>query len=230
MAHGFTIEPEPITHRQPDSPFEDMGDEKRLYERIRTRLSNSVSNLPRAILSGSDAMAKPKDAIMEHALENAHANHLPRTLAPTLATLLQHVDLMLRSSDKTARDKFVESLAAEIDTARILEVLKHAVGERDVLDVVKRAQELDRAGETDQALDVVFDVIDDAFLDGKFTEVDQALDCFEIAKCSVGLLIGILTVTAAAESKLKKRKKFRQLVETSIRNRGRYSERLLSGL
>ncbi|WP_442510545.1 hypothetical protein SH528x_002170 [Novipirellula sp. SH528] len=230
MAHGFTIEPDVPVFGSSHIPVEDTGDEKQFYERIRTGLSEAVSNLPRVILHGSNAMAKHKDALLEHALENAHSKGASDTLAPTLASLLQHADFVLNSSDTATRDKFLESLAAEVDAARILEVLKQAVSNRVEASFVEQAQELDRIGETDRALDVVFDAIDDAFLDGKFGEVDQALDCFEIAKCSVGLLVGILTVTAAAESKLKRRKKFRDLVETSIRNRGRYDERLLRDL
>ena len=95
---------------------------------------------------------------------------------------------------------------------------------------VGHAQQLDRDSETDQALDVIFDAMDDAFLDGNFSFVDDALERFNIGKCSVALLVGILTVTGPARSKLTKRKKFRDLVETSFRDRGRYDERLLRGL
>ncbi|HBJ33843.1 MAG TPA: hypothetical protein DDZ51_03565 [Planctomycetaceae bacterium] len=90
--------------------------------------------------------------------------------------------------------------------------------------------DLDREETVDEALDLAFDQIDDAFLEGRFDWVDQFLKIADVESMSVSLLVGILTITASAESKLRHRSEFRKRAENVIRKRGRYNDTILRDL
>ncbi|KAA1258188.1 hypothetical protein LF1_07040 [Rubripirellula obstinata] len=94
----------------------------------------------------------------------------------------------------------------------------------------KELTELDQEETINEALDLAFDRIDDAFLEGRFEWVDQFLKNADVESMSISLLVGILTVTAAAESKLPHRNEFRDRSESVIRNRGRYDDKILRDL
>jgi len=57
----------------------------------------------------------------------------------------------------------------------------------------------------DAAIDVIFDKIDQMLTDGKFTEVDDILREIDVEKMKMVYLIGFLTITYAAHSKLVER-------------------------
>ena len=90
--------------------------------------------------------------------------------------------------------------------------------------------DLDREETVDEALDLAFDQIDDAFLEGRFDWVDQFLKIADVESMSVSLLVGILTITVSAESKLRHRSEFRNRAENVIRKRGRYNDTILRDL
>lgn len=229
MSTGFTYE-EPRHDYAPSGDLvEKTGDEKQFFERIND-IGRGLSNLPRDILRDIRELAEPKSFESEHAFGNDHVVDAADALAPALKSILLHVEQILSQGDEKTKEKLLSRLSTEEDTARVLDFLKQSLKQSGSFAFVGHAQQLDRDSETDQALDVVFDTMDDAFLDGNFSFVDDALERFNIGKCSVALLVGILTVTGPARSKLTKRKKFRDLVETSFRDRGRYDERLLRGL
>jgi len=43
---------------------------------------------------------------------------------------------------------------------------------------LKQAHALDQSGKVDDALDVIYDAMDDAFIDGRFDEIDADLNKF----------------------------------------------------
>lgn len=57
----------------------------------------------------------------------------------------------------------------------------------------------------DDALDLIFERVDDALLAGEFDRVDAVLDAVKLDKLDSALVVGFLSVTRAAKSKLARR-------------------------
>ncbi len=112
------------------------------------------------------------------------------------------------------------------------------VGRRDDVDDVRRitrtfldnANRLDQRGQTDAALDIIFDQIDEMLLAGKFNRVDQLLAETTPSDFSVELLLGILTVTLPAKNRLPNRIGFVGQVRQTLGDRGVVDDGLLVGL
>lgn len=98
------------------------------------------------------------------------------------------------------------------------------------LEFVARFHALEASGRRDEALDELYDRIDDKLRAGRFSEVDQFLWMLPVDKLSLHLLIGVLTATLPGKSKLSSRTLFRQQAENVLRKRGEYRESLLAGL
>jgi hypothetical protein len=92
--------------------------------------------------------------------------------------------------------------------------------------VIRLAQK----GRLDTALDLIYDKIDDLFLAGQFEEVDSLLGKIDIRGSSVDILLGFLTATLPAKSRLPSRAPFFHKVEIFLQETGRMEEGLLSGL
>ena len=93
-----------------------------------------------------------------------------------------------------------------------------------------QANRLDKLGQTDAAIDVVFDRIDEMLLAGQFEQVDRLFDNTNPCDFSVELLLGLRTVTRPAKSRLFNRADFYEQVRRSLHERGETDERLLEGL
>lgn len=61
---------------------------------------------------------------------------------------------------------------------------------------------------TDQAIDLIYDYIDDRLLDGNFAHVDFVLEDIDMGRLPTVLHLSFLTVTLAAKSKLNNRTRF----------------------
>lgn len=81
----------------------------------------------------------------------------------------------------------------------------------------------------DMTLDLVYDFFDSLFRGGHFEAADKALQEIRVEIYNCDVLIGILTATAPAKSKLPSRTKFYDDVVKLIEDLG-YSEELLGGL
>lgn len=92
------------------------------------------------------------------------------------------------------------------------------------------ARRLDNIGQTDAALDIVFDQIDEMLLAGKFKKVNQLLVDTETDNYSVELLLGILTATLPAKNQLQDRAEFYKRTARTLKSRGELQEGLLVGL
>ncbi len=96
--------------------------------------------------------------------------------------------------------------------------------------VMERANQLDVRGNTDAALDLLYDGADKLLADGKFNEVDSFLESASAEAYSLDLLLGLLTVTLPARSKLEFRPTFFDRVKDTLVGRGEYEVGLLAGL
>jgi hypothetical protein len=95
---------------------------------------------------------------------------------------------------------------------------------------LRRAQRLDARGQTDAALDLLYDGFDELLRSGGFSEVDLILTDIAVDDYSVDILLGVLTATLPARSRLIARSSFYRSVAESIQRRGEAEEGLLTGL
>lgn len=83
----------------------------------------------------------------------------------------------------------------------------------------------------DDALDALFQEIDDLLLEGKFDEVDARLREYNPSEVGEELAIGMLVITLAAKRKLKDREGYLQRVRTYLKDKHpNRVERILKGL
>ncbi len=97
-------------------------------------------------------------------------------------------------------------------------------------DFLDRSRRLDERGQTDAALDIIFDQIDEMLLEGEFARVDHFLRAASVADLSVDILLGVLTATLPAKTRLANRPAFFAKVEQTLRYRGQCQDGLLVGL
>ncbi|MBI3463237.1 MAG: hypothetical protein HY000_09285 [Planctomycetes bacterium] len=93
-----------------------------------------------------------------------------------------------------------------------------------------RAHRLDQRGRTDAALDLIYDSVDEFLRTSEFERLDLILANVAVAKLSVDILLGILTATLPAKSRLPSRAKLFKCIEQELKTRGRYEQGLLIGL
>ncbi len=96
--------------------------------------------------------------------------------------------------------------------------------------ILDRVQRLETLGHSDEALDLLYDQIDGMLVAGKFSEVDRLLASADAQSLSLDLLLGLLTATLPARSKLASRADFVSRVEFSLKGRGQWEQNLLVGL
>jgi hypothetical protein len=92
------------------------------------------------------------------------------------------------------------------------------------------AEELDRNGKRDKALDMLFQHVDELFHKGSFSEVNSILAEVDATKISVTLMLGYLSITYAANSQLSEYPKLLVRVEKELFERGEPVDKLLQGL
>jgi hypothetical protein len=95
---------------------------------------------------------------------------------------------------------------------------------------VQHANRLVKSGQIDAALDMIYDRIDAFLVSCNFQEVDLILRDVNPQGLSVDILLGLLTCTLPARTKLSRRAAFFVLVEQEIRRRGEWEVDLLTGL
>ena len=82
----------------------------------------------------------------------------------------------------------------------------------------------------DEALDRVYDEIDAKFVAGQFEDVNRFLLMLRVQDVHTDILLGILTATLPAKSKLASRDAFMARTEAVIRERNEWEEGLGKGL
>jgi hypothetical protein len=138
--------------------------------------------------------------------------------------LIGRLESILRDAEYHGRlreviDSFGKMVAEKADES------KTAVGS-----FLGNARRLDKCGQTDTALDIIFDQIDEMLLAGEFDRLNQLLIDTDTKQYSVDLLLGILTATLPAKDRLPSRTDFFPRVEQTLRSRGELKEGLLIGL
>lgn len=93
-----------------------------------------------------------------------------------------------------------------------------------------RAQKLDEHGQTDAALDLIYDQVDELMQRGEFDRLNSLLKTVNTDELSTDLLLGILTSTLPARNKLTERRSFFAAAKQSIDSRGENEDGLLTGL
>ena len=96
---------------------------------------------------------------------------------------------------------------------------------------IRRADRLDQQGQTDAALDLIYDGIEALLRKGEFESLNSILNGLCIHDLSADLLLGVLTATLPARTRLMPvRARFFNEVEASLKRRDEFEDDLLTGL
>lgn len=146
------------------------------------------------------------------------SGRLPDELTRRLESLLR--DAEQKGKLRVVVESFSKLVAAEIASK----------GETALGSFLDHARRLDGLGQTDTALDIIFDQVDEMLLADEFDRVNQLLIDTTTVEFSVELLLGILTATLPAKSRLPNRCEFFDRVVQTLQSRGEFKDRLLIGL
>lgn len=91
-------------------------------------------------------------------------------------------------------------------------------------------QQLKQMNNSDGALDRIFDFANQAMFDGEFDELDKVLKEVDVEEYSLDVLIGFLTATLPAASKLTHRTGLRRRIRKEAWRRKEWQKNLLDGL
>ena len=91
-------------------------------------------------------------------------------------------------------------------------------------------KQLEKRGHMDAALDVLYDRVDSLLRTKKFAVINEAMADANVDLLSTDVLIGLLTASLPAKSKLPARRSFFANAESSIKSRGEWEAGLLAGL
>ncbi len=89
---------------------------------------------------------------------------------------------------------------------------------------------LEKQGRAGAALDILYDRMDRALSDGEFDECDRLLHDLRPSDLSLTLILGILTITLAASSRLQSRAGLLASVRASLTAERPDADQLLAGL
>ncbi len=95
---------------------------------------------------------------------------------------------------------------------------------------IERANRLDVSGRTDAALDLLYDSVDEFLCRGELAKLNSYLSCVVAADLTINILIGLLTATLPARSRLPARRALFMEVDAELRRRNEFEEGLLTGL
>lgn len=168
------------------------------------------------------------------ASENLDLVYVVKSVSEGGTKLVKRFILQLRRKGLTDNirralvDAFNEAAQAERGDTPTSSPSVGATGVRESF--IDGANRLDRTGHTDAALDLLYDAVDEMLRRREFPEVDAILRDANVADLSINILIGLLTVTLPARSRLSSRAEFYTRVEDILRQRGEFEEGLLTGL
>ncbi|MEX2139713.1 MAG: hypothetical protein WD894_10655 [Pirellulales bacterium] len=155
----------------------------------------------------------------------ACTNEPPSDISQVKDLLISRLASILRDAEYQGKLRdvivwFGKTVAAEIS----------AKGESTFGSFLDHAKRLDQLGQTDTALDIIFDQIDEMLLAGEFDRVNQVLVDTHADNYSVDLLLGILTATLPAKDRFSSRPEFFRRVAHTLQSRGELKDGLLIGL
>lgn len=89
--------------------------------------------------------------------------------------------------------------------------------------------QLEEEGNTDSALDLLYDKVDELFIAGEFGILNQILADTSPDELSIDMILGLLTSSLPVRSKLAARADFYEKSKAVLKARGEYEDGLLSG-
>lgn len=95
---------------------------------------------------------------------------------------------------------------------------------------VLRAQRLEEHGNPDEALDLIYDAIDALLRDGRFEKCDEDLRDIDVSTTSVDILLGVLTATLPAHSRLPSRPRLVRAARDVLLGMNEDADLILAGL
>ena len=129
------------------------------------------------------------------------AEGLEKRLGAVLEKLSERIESRSTDEQKTALDEFLQPV-----------------------------MQLERRGHIDAALDVLYDRMDALLKAKQFAAMDALLQQANVDSLSIDVILGLLTASLPARSRLPARSKFYAEAETSIKRRGEWADGLLAGL
>jgi hypothetical protein len=148
----------------------------------------------------------------------------PRSDVSPVKLLISRLESILRDAEYQGK------LGDVIDSFGKMVAEKAGKEETTIASFLDQARRLDQLGQTDTALDIIFDQIDEMLLAGEFDRMNQLLIDTDTERYSVDLLLGILTATLPAKGLLPGRAELFPRVEQTLQSRGELKEGLLVGL
>jgi hypothetical protein len=204
--------------------------------------------------SSSQAIQENLSRIVQRDIKNVTSKSRGHSLADpkpdqtktTIIVLEELVDFITTGGSKAVEELF-ELLQRGTDNKEILHAFERAftaarrtslhftAGGKDsqkerTESFIERARRLDEMGNTDAALDLLYDAVDDLMRSGKFSELNAIIANLSVNDCSLDVLLGVLTATLPARRRLPARAKFYEQAAQIIKSRGEYEDGLLTGL
>lgn len=145
----------------------------------------------------------------------------PRVQAVVVKTLhdLYKSPLEVVQTSRIETDLFIQAVRARLNQ-----------NQKNEDKFLERVLRLEKMGNIDSALDLLYDQIDARLKAGKFEDTDKFLQKLNVAKLSIDLLLGVLTASLPARYKLPSRGVFYKKVEAVLKQRNEWEENLLLGL
>ncbi len=95
---------------------------------------------------------------------------------------------------------------------------------------VLNASRLDSMGKRHAAMDLLYDCVDELMRTGQFEALDSIIEDLIVSRLTIDVLVGLLTATLPAKSRLRSRPEFFSKTDTELRSRHEYEDGLLTGL
>ena len=177
------------------------------------------------LASASDDMPFAGDEIRWFKISGSELNQLIETV----------VQIDFSQFKCEVRSETASATAVDDSISNILESgVGDFSGEVDdvILDLLTTIYGLDQQRDEDHAIDVIFERMNSLLVEGRFNVCDRILAEVDLAKIPPVLMVSLLTITAAARTKLKHRAQFFSHVQAALaRQRGaKAANRLLAGL
>lgn len=214
------------------------------FERGKMRVSEEGD-----IQSGPVTDWQPAFEAVDLAIQDAAQNQKPtdalstlgeiwRRLEDTVGTLITHTRAVWPKVDPEDRAGVLRAIPVSLrDQASLHSTPLPADLCGDSSDVgpaalpwLAEAIKLEAAGQGEQSLDIIFDQLDDWLLDEQFGTCSSFLGEVKVGVLSTAQLLTILTATWPASAKLPERAAFFGRVRAALRDRGKDTDALLSGL
>lgn len=226
---------------------EDELDEKDIYLDIKEqyRPSRYHSNIQRIVLSDAgvlhpvNALQYPlavDDGLIEDCIYNLTHQDTARDPYADVVTYLKGADgstlvkwfVQIKNHLTPETSKQLIQVLSEVTQPNVeLSAEETGTGLENTID---RAIKLDQRGNTDAALDLLYDTVDDQMRKGRFDDLSNIFASANADTLSVDVILGLLTATLPARCRISERTNFFDKAKHSLAKRGLLTDDLLVGL